>query len=117
MPSQSCEKLTHRPHAASVVGCALYCDFLATFSLNYHSAKTFVTISHLCLWCTPQPAVEIESENLGIRFTRRLCHDSLIRPQAKAVGASFTGTKNPAYVTLTIGSDSGATSVTAKIFN
>jgi len=37
--------------------------------------------------------------------------------QAKATGASFTGTTNPAYVTLTIGGDSGATSVTAKIFH
>src|ERR1700726_946044 len=26
-----------------------------------------------------QPAVEIDSENLGIRFTRRVRHDSLIR--------------------------------------
>jgi hypothetical protein len=26
-----------------------------------------------------QPAVEIEFENLGIRFTRRVRHDSLIR--------------------------------------
>jgi YVTN family beta-propeller protein len=34
---------------------------------------------------------------------------------AKAVHASLTGTQNPAYVTLTIGGDSGATSVTAKI--
>jgi hypothetical protein len=37
--------------------------------------------------------------------------------QAKATGASFTGTKNPVYVTLTIGGDSGATSVMAKIFH
>ena len=36
--------------------------------------------------------------------------------QAKAVGASFTGTANPVYVTLTIGKDSGATSVTAETF-
>jgi YVTN family beta-propeller protein len=34
---------------------------------------------------------------------------------AKAVHASLTGTQNPAYVTLTIGGDSGATSVIAKI--
>ncbi len=34
---------------------------------------------------------------------------------AKATGASLTGTKNPVYVTLTIGGDSGATSVTAEI--
>jgi hypothetical protein len=34
---------------------------------------------------------------------------------AKAVHASLTGTQNPVYVTLTIGGDSGATSVTAKI--
>jgi YVTN family beta-propeller protein len=36
---------------------------------------------------------------------------------AKATGASFAGTKNPAYITLTIGGDSGATSVTALIFH
>jgi YVTN family beta-propeller protein len=34
---------------------------------------------------------------------------------AKATGASLTGTKNPVYVTLIIGGDSGATSVTAVI--
>jgi hypothetical protein len=35
---------------------------------------------------------------------------------AKATaGASLTGTKNPVYVTLIIGGDSGATSVTAEI--
>ena len=34
---------------------------------------------------------------------------------AKATGASLTGTKNPVYVTLIIGGDSGATSVTAAI--
>jgi hypothetical protein len=34
---------------------------------------------------------------------------------AKAVHASLTGTKNTAYVTLTIGGDSGATSAPAKI--
>ena len=34
---------------------------------------------------------------------------------AKAVHASLTGTQNPAYVTLTIGGDSGATSAPAKI--
>jgi hypothetical protein len=28
-----------------------------------------------------QPAVEIESENLGIRFTRRVRHDSLTRSE------------------------------------
>ena len=37
--------------------------------------------------------------------------------QAKAVGASFTGTQNPAYVTLPIGGDSGATSVRAETFH
>jgi len=37
--------------------------------------------------------------------------------QAKAVRASFTGTMSPVYVTLTIGGDSGATSVTALIFH
>jgi hypothetical protein len=31
------------------------------------------------------------------------------------VGASFTGTQNTVYLTLTIGGDSGATSVTATI--
>jgi hypothetical protein len=35
--------------------------------------------------------------------------------QAKAVHASLTGTQNPVYATLTIGGDSGATSVTAAI--
>ena len=34
---------------------------------------------------------------------------------AIATGASLTGTKNPVYVTLTIGGNSGATSVTAAI--
>ena len=34
---------------------------------------------------------------------------------AGATGASLTGTKNPVYVTLIIGSDSGAASVTAQI--
>jgi YVTN family beta-propeller protein len=34
---------------------------------------------------------------------------------AKATGAELTGTKNPVQVTLTIGDDSGATSVTARI--
>jgi hypothetical protein len=37
--------------------------------------------------------------------------------QAKAVGASVTGTVNSVYVTLAIGGDSGATSVTAMIFH
>jgi YVTN family beta-propeller protein len=37
--------------------------------------------------------------------------------QAEAVGASFTGTQNTVYLTLAIGGDSGATSVTAKIFH
>jgi hypothetical protein len=34
---------------------------------------------------------------------------------AKGQGASLTGTTNPVTVALTIGDDSGATSVTAKI--
>ena len=34
---------------------------------------------------------------------------------AKANGSDLTGTKNPAYATLAIGDDSGATSVTAAI--
>jgi hypothetical protein len=34
---------------------------------------------------------------------------------AEAKGASLAGTKNPVYVTLIIGDDSGATSVTAAI--
>ena len=34
---------------------------------------------------------------------------------AKATGPDLTGTKNPVYATLTIGGDSGATSVTAAI--
>jgi hypothetical protein len=37
--------------------------------------------------------------------------------QAKAVSASFTGTKNPVTVRLSIGVDSGTTSVNAKIFH
>ncbi|MGA7384315.1 MAG: beta-propeller fold lactonase family protein [Methylocella sp.] len=49
--------------------------------------------------------------------------NALIRPagtlryafQAVATGASLTGTVNPVYVTLIIGGDSGATSVTAAI--
>jgi hypothetical protein len=36
--------------------------------------------------------------------------------QAGAQNASLTGTTNPVPVTLTIGSNSGATSVTAQIF-
>jgi hypothetical protein len=35
--------------------------------------------------------------------------------QAESVSASFTGTQNTVYLTLTIGGDSGATSVTATI--
>ena len=35
--------------------------------------------------------------------------------QAKAKGADLTGTKNPVQVTLTIGGDTGTTSVTAHI--
>jgi YVTN family beta-propeller protein len=35
--------------------------------------------------------------------------------QAESVSASFTGTQNAVYVTLAIGGDSGATSVTAMI--
>jgi hypothetical protein len=35
--------------------------------------------------------------------------------QAKARGANLAGTKNPVYANLTIGDDSGATSVTAAI--
>ena len=35
--------------------------------------------------------------------------------QAKAKGANLAGTKNAVYATLTIGGDSGATSVTAAI--
>jgi hypothetical protein len=34
---------------------------------------------------------------------------------AKATGPNLAGTKNPVYVTLTIGDDSGATSVTAAV--
>jgi YVTN family beta-propeller protein len=37
--------------------------------------------------------------------------------QAKAAGANFTGTQNTVYLTLAIGGDSGATSVTAMIFH
>jgi YVTN family beta-propeller protein len=37
--------------------------------------------------------------------------------QTKAVRASFTGTTNPVPVTLTIGGDTGTTSVTAFIFH
>ncbi|HEX3497531.1 MAG TPA: hypothetical protein VHT02_10250, partial [Methylocella sp.] len=35
--------------------------------------------------------------------------------QAKATGANLTGTVNTVYATLTIGDNSGATSVTASI--
>jgi hypothetical protein len=35
--------------------------------------------------------------------------------EAKANGANLAGTTNPVYATLTIGGDSGATSVTAAI--
>ena len=34
---------------------------------------------------------------------------------ARATGPNLTGTKNPVYATLTIGGDSGATSVNASI--
>jgi hypothetical protein len=55
----------------------------------------------------------------GARLEVLIEHTGTLRYalQAKAVGASFTGTTNPAYVTLTIGKDSGATSVTALIFH
>jgi hypothetical protein len=55
----------------------------------------------------------------GVRLEAALEHTGTLQYafQAKAVGASFTGTQNPVYVTLTIGGDSGATSVTAKIFH
>ena len=55
----------------------------------------------------------------GVRLEAALEHTGTLQYafQAKAVGANFTGTMNPAYVTLTIGGDSGATSVTAKIFH
>jgi hypothetical protein len=48
-----------------------------------------------------------------IKFTGTLRYDF----QAESVSASFTGTQNTVYVTLTIGGDSGATSVTAQIFH
>ena len=55
----------------------------------------------------------------GVRLEAALEHTGTLQYafQAKAVRASFTGTMNPAYVTLSIGGDSGATSVIAKIFH
>jgi hypothetical protein len=49
--------------------------------------------------------------------------EALIKPtgtlryafQAKATGPDLTGTKNPVFVTLIIGGDSGATSLNASI--
>ncbi len=73
------------------------------------------------------PPGSYKKNHLGYIFTgviNGVTLQSLIKPtgtlryefQAKAQGASFTGTTNPAYVTLTVGGGSGATSVTAKIF-
>jgi len=52
----------------------------------------------------------------GVRLKARITRtDTGYAFHAKATDASLTGTKNSAYVTLIIGGDSGATSVTARI--
>jgi len=55
----------------------------------------------------------------GARLEALIEHTGTLRYalQAKAVGASFTGTVNPVPVTLTIGDDTGTTSVKALIFH
>jgi hypothetical protein len=55
----------------------------------------------------------------GARLEAALEHTGTLQYafQAKAVGASFTGTTNPVTVRLSIGADSGTTSVNAKIFH
>ncbi|HEY8032340.1 MAG TPA: YncE family protein [Methylocella sp.] len=55
----------------------------------------------------------INGVNLGVQIVQEAT--LRYRFNAGATGASLTGTKNPVYVTLTIGSNSGATSVTAAI--
>ncbi|HXN88337.1 MAG TPA: YncE family protein, partial [Methylocella sp.] len=53
----------------------------------------------------------------GVSLKAQIYHTGTLQYafHAKATGASLTGTKNMAYVTLIISGDSGATSVTAKI--
>jgi YVTN family beta-propeller protein len=53
----------------------------------------------------------------GVSLKARITPTGTLRYafHGKATGASLTGTKNPVYVTLIIGGDSGATSVTATI--
>jgi hypothetical protein len=53
----------------------------------------------------------------GVNLTARITPTVTLQYafHAKATGVSLTGTKNPVYVTLIIGGDSGATSVTAIV--
>jgi hypothetical protein len=53
----------------------------------------------------------------GVSLKAQIYHTGTVQYafHAKARGASLTGTKNTVYVTLIIGGDSGATSVTAAI--
>jgi hypothetical protein len=55
----------------------------------------------------------------GVTLEAAIEHTGTLRYafQAKAVHASLTGTTNPVTVRLSIGADSGITSVNAKIFH
>ena len=55
----------------------------------------------------------------GVALQAAIEHTGTLRYafQAKAVRASFTGTTNPVPVRLTIGNDTGTTSVKALIFH
>jgi hypothetical protein len=53
----------------------------------------------------------------GVNLTARITPTATLQYafHAKATGVSLTGTTNPVYLTLIVGGDSGATSVTAAI--
>ena len=54
----------------------------------------------------------------GVNLTARITPTATLQYafHAKATGVSLTGTTNPVYLTLIVGGDSGATSVTAEIW-
>jgi len=90
-----------------------------TQPVTFQAGSFAVTIPPGSFKVTPQGYFIFVGVINGVRLEVLIEHTGTLQYafQAKAVGASFTGTQNPVYVTLTIGGDSGATSVTAKIFH
>jgi YVTN family beta-propeller protein len=89
-----------------------------TEAVTFQAGTFAVTIPPGSFKVTPQGYFIFVGVINGARLEALIEHTGTLRYalQAKATGASFTGTRNPVYVTLTIGGDSGATSVPAAIF-